>query len=64
MTKHVVWDPAGGIIIIADPLSNMLGAGMHWNVRGASCWCSEGSWAWFEAFLTRKTFPDKSWRTW
>ena len=37
MTKHVVWDPAGGIIIIANLLSNMLG-----NVRGASCWCIGG----------------------
>ena len=34
--------PAGGIIIIANLLPNMLGAGMHGNVRGASCWCIGG----------------------
>ena len=31
-----------GIIIIANLLPNMLGAGMHGNVRGASCWCIGG----------------------
>ena len=52
MTKHVVWDPAGGIIIIANSLPNMVGADMLGNVRGASCWCIGGAWAWFEAFPT------------
>ena len=42
MTKHVVWDPAGGIIIIANSLPNMVGADMLGNVRGASCWCIGG----------------------
>ena len=28
-----------GIIIIVNLLPIMLGAGMHGNVRGASCWC-------------------------
>ena len=37
VTKHVVWDPAGGIIIIANSLPNMVGADMLGNVRGASC---------------------------
>ena len=41
MTKHVVRDPAGGIIIIANSLPNMVGADMLGNVRGASCWCIE-----------------------
>ena len=29
----MVWDPAEGIIIIANLLPNMLGAGMHGNVK-------------------------------
>ena len=33
MTKHVVQDPAGGIIIIANSLPNMAGADMSGNVR-------------------------------
>ena len=33
MTKHVVRDPAGGIIIIANSLPNMAGADMSGNVR-------------------------------
>ena len=28
-----------GIIITANLLPSMLGAGMHGNVRGAGCWC-------------------------
>ena len=30
MTKHVVWDPAGGIIIIANSLPNMVGGRHAW----------------------------------
>ena len=37
VTKHVVRDPAGGIVIIANSLPNMVGADMLGNVRGASC---------------------------
>ena len=33
MTKHVVQDLAGGIIIIANSLPNMAGADMSGNVR-------------------------------
>ena len=42
MTKHVVWDPAGGIIIIANSLPNMVGADMLGNVRGRADDASEG----------------------
>ena len=53
-----------GIIITANLLPSMLGAGMHGNVRGAGCCASGGSQAWFDVFLTRETFPNKSWRAW
>ena len=33
MTKHVVRDPVGGVIIIANSLPNMVGADMLGNVR-------------------------------
>ena len=33
MTKHVVRDPTGGIIIIANSLPNMAGADMSGNAR-------------------------------
>ena len=48
-----------GIIITANLLPSMLGAGMHGNVRGAAG-ASGGSWAWFDVFLTGETFPNKS----
>ena len=40
-TKHEVWDPAvqACIIIIANLLPSMLGAGMTGNVEGAGYWC-------------------------
>ena len=53
-----------GIIITANLLPSMLGAGMHGNVRGRAAGASGGSWAWFDVFLTGETFPNKSWRAW